>query len=227
MTLVALEQVTKTYGTSGAPDARTVLDGAELAIAAGAMEAIIGPSGCGKSTALNLLGALDVPSAGRVVFQGQDLAGLTQADLATFRSRHVGFIFQDHHLLPQCTVRENVLLPTLAGGGRADAAAIERANTLLGRVGLGDRATDWPHHLSGGERQRVAVVRALINRPELVLADEPTGALDERTADELVTLLIELNRDEGAALVVVTHQKELAARMERIHTLHDGRFQTA
>ncbi len=227
MTLVALEQVTKTYGTPGAADARTVLEGADLSIAAGAMEAIVGPSGCGKSTALNLLGALDVPSAGRVLFQGQDLAGLDPAALAAFRSRHVGFIFQDHHLLPQCTVRENVLLPTLAGGGRADAAAIERADTLLGRVGLGDRATDWPHHLSGGERQRVAVVRALINRPELVLADEPTGALDERTADELATLLIDLNRAEGTTLVVVTHQKELAARMERVHTVHDGRFQAA
>ncbi|MFW5882110.1 MAG: ABC transporter ATP-binding protein [Planctomycetota bacterium] len=224
MALVEMEGVTKTYGGDGDTPAQTVLDTVDLQVERGESLAIVGPSGSGKSTVLNLLGALDVPTAGTVRFDGEDLAGFDAAATAAFRNRHVGFIFQDHHLLPQCTVRENVLLPTLAGRSGASTQRVARANELLERVGLGDRGNDWPRHLSGGERQRVAVVRALINEPELLLGDEPTGALDQNTSAELGDLLAELNREQGTTLIIVTHQMELAERMERMLELRGGAF---
>jgi lipoprotein-releasing system ATP-binding protein len=224
MPLAAFKQVTKTYDEGGDAPAQTVLDKVDLEVEAGTTLAIIGPSGSGKSTALNLLGALDTPTSGSVLFEDRDLAGLDERAQAQVRSRRLGFIFQDHHLLPQITVRENVLLPTLALGGVADDSHRQRADELLDRVGLSDRGNDWPRHLSGGERQRVAVVRSLINRPPLVLADEPTGALDHRTADALADLLVEINKEMGTALVVVTHQIDQAERMDRVLELRDGTF---
>jgi ABC-type lipoprotein export system ATPase subunit len=202
-----------------------VLRGVSLTLAAGETVAVVGPSGSGKSTLLNLIGALDAPSSGRVILSGRDLAGLGEADLARVRNRELGFVFQLHHLLPQCTVLENVLIPTLAlavsdeGGDPG-----ERARQLLDRVGLGTRLHELPGRLSGGERQRVAVVRALINRPRLLLADEPTGSLDQDTAARLVELLVSLNRDEQVAVILVTHAPALAARMARRLLLRNGRL---
>jgi ABC-type lipoprotein export system ATPase subunit len=184
---------------------------------------VVGPSGSGKSTLLNVTGALDRPTSGTVRFEGRDLAACSDRELAGLRNRAIGFVFQLHHLLPQCTVLENVLLPTLPCR-REVAAETARANALrlLERVGLAARARAFPGELSGGERQRVAVVRALVNHPRLVLADEPTGALDAATAERVVDLLVELNREEGAALVVVTHAAHLARRIGRVMAMRDG-----
>ncbi len=203
-------------------DGPDVLAGLDLQIAPGETLAIVGPSGCGKSTLLNMLGALDVPTAGQVRIDGQDLAGLNEKQRARLRREKIGFVFQQHHLLPQCSVWENVLIPALPTG-RTDAAH-ERANHLLGRVGLGEKHAARPGELSGGQRQRVAVVRALINQPVLLLADEPTGSLDRQTADALVELLGELNREEKVTLLVVTHAGHLAAHMNRKLELRDGKL---
>ena len=184
---------------------------------------VIGPSGCGKSTLLNLLGTLDQPTSGRVWFDGIELVTLGEKELAAIRNRRIGFIFQSHHLLPQCSVLENVLVPTLAASSAdVGAQADERARKLLQRVGLEARLHHRPGQLSGGERQRVAVVRALINSPKLLLADEPTGALDRASAQSLGELLAGLNREEGVTLVVVTHALDLARRMQRAFELRDG-----
>jgi ABC-type lipoprotein export system ATPase subunit len=197
-----------------------VLRDVNLQLLASESLAIVGPSGSGKSTLLNLAGALDLPTAGEVRFDGKPLAGLSDTELARFRNQEVGFVFQLHHLLPQCTALENVLIPTLVKGAPPDAE--ERALQLLDRVGLVDRKDAFPAVLSGGERQRVAVVRALINRPRLLLADEPTGALDAESAAALGDLLVELNRETNTTLLVVTHSRELAARMGRSLTLRNG-----
>src|SRR5204862_1202496 len=167
-----------------------------------------------KSTLLNIIGTLDRPSGGKVSLTGLDVTALSETGLAEVRSRVVGFVFQLHHLLPQCSILENVLVPTLTG--RGPDGVEDRARKLLDRVGLGGRLTHRPGQLSGGERQRAAVVRALINEPKLLLADEPTGALDRAAADTLTELLIELNREEGVALVVITHAMSLAERMSRV-----------
>ncbi len=197
-----------------------VLDNVSMTLSAGESVAIMGPSGSGKSTLLNILGTLDTPSAGRVTIEGVDPFTLTQRELARFRNRSIGFIFQQHHLLAHCSALENVLLPTLAGwGGDGD---IERARQLLDRVGLSDRLDHRPAELSGGERQRVAIARALINRPVLLLADEPTGNLDGKTADSVANLLVDVHRDENAALVVVTHSERLARRFAARLTLLEG-----
>ncbi len=206
------------------PEPVPVLLGASLSLARGESVAIVGPSGSGKSTILNLLGTLDLPDRGTITFNGRDLTQLTAQELAALRNRQIGFIFQSHHLLPQCSVLENVLLPTLAGPAQTPADAEHRARQLLDRVGLSHRLDHLPGQLSGGERQRAAVVRALINRPALLLADEPTGALDRASATNLGQLLVELNREEGVTLVVVTHSAELAQRMGRIVELRDGKL---
>jgi len=213
--LLELTHVSKSYA---APPV-TVLRDINLQLAAGDALAIVGPSGSGKSTLLNIIGALDVPTRGRVVLDGRELSALDESALAAIRNRQIGFVFQLHHLLPQCTVLENVLIPTLTGP--ADGAQ-ERAVRLLGRVGLQDRLTHRPGQLSGGECQRVAVVRALINQPKLLLADEPTGSLDHASAVNLGRLLRELNKEEGVALIVVTHSLELAKSLPRVRELRDG-----
>jgi ABC-type lipoprotein export system ATPase subunit len=219
--LLALAGVTKHYD-SGAGKV-TVLAGVNLTLTAGESLAIVGPSGCGKSTLLNIIGTLDRPSSGRVELDGRDLTGLDEVALAGVRNREIGFVFQAHHLLPQCTVLENVLVPTLplTDAGLKESAPA-RARQILEKVGLGSRLGHRPGQLSGGERQRVAVVRALINRPKLLLADEPTGALDRHSAENLGDLLVRLNAEEGVSLVVVTHAIELAKRMQRVFELRDG-----
>ena len=221
--VLKLEEVHKQYENADR-DPVPVLKGISLTVRRGDSVAIVGPSGSGKSTLLNILGSLDSPTRGSIRLDGEELAHLPEQRLAAIRSQKIGFIFQSHHLLPQCSVLENILVPALAATGRAPASAVERAKQLLERVGLGHRLTHQPAQLSGGECQRVAVVRALINRPSLILADEPTGALDHSTAESLADLLVELNRDEHVTLVVVTHSEELAAKMGTTHQLQDGQF---
>jgi len=222
-----LTGVTKRYRGQVSGEA-PVLDGVDLGVSRGESVAILGPSGCGKTTLLNIIGTLDRPDAGEVRLEGQDLARLSARELAGVRNRQIGFVFQMHHLLPQCTVLENVLVPTLAttNEGLRDAAP-ERARRLLERVGLGARLHYRPGQLSGGERQRVAVVRALINEPQLLLADEPTGALDRASAETLAQLLGDLNHETGVTLIVVTHSLDLARRMQRMLELRDGQLRDA
>lgn len=218
--VLEIRGATKSYPGPAGGDPVVVLRGVDLRVESGEALAILGPSGSGKSTLLNLAGALDRPTSGTVLLDGHDLAALADDDLARLRNRSIGFVFQQHHLLPQLTVLENVLLPVLAD--RSAPLPVDRARALLDRVGLGSRIVHRPAQLSGGECQRVAVVRALINAPKLVLADEPTGALDARTAESLADLLVDLNRAEGVALVTVTHSPVLAARMGRRLRLEGG-----
>jgi len=243
--LLKLENVTKNYVAAEGSAPVPVLRDVTLEIARGESVAVVGPSGSGKSTLLNLIGTLDHPTTGRVWLDGEDLSQLDEVQLAAVRNRKVGFVFQSHHLLPHCTVLENVLVPTLASGrdafhrvpppaeekpgGPRDPSrpdhAEDRARKLLQRVGLGERLDHRPGQLSGGERQRVAVVRALINQPALLLADEPTGALDRASATALGQLLVELNREDGVTLIVVTHALDLARQMGRVMELKDGTLQ--
>jgi ABC-type lipoprotein export system ATPase subunit len=221
--MVELVDVTKTYGEPGGAGAVSVLKGITLKIEPGRSVVIVGPSGCGKSTLLNIIGGLDHPTSGHVLLDGGDLAALGDDELARIRNRQIGFVFQLHHLLPQCTVLENVLIPTLAErDGSSHNELRERAEALLARVGLEDRMSYRPGELSGGQRQRVAVARALINAPKLLLADEPTGSLDEGTSQSIAELLAELNRDQGVTLVVVTHSHELASRIGHVMELSGG-----
>ncbi|HOD80535.1 MAG: Lipoprotein-releasing system ATP-binding protein LolD [Planctomycetes bacterium ADurb.Bin126] len=218
--LMELSHVSRRYGGGEQPTLEVLRD-VSLELRSGETLAVVGPSGCGKSTLLNIVGALDRPDGGSVCLAGRDIASLGEAELADVRARRIGFVFQLHHLLPQCTIWENVLVPTLAV--RQDPTElVDRAARLLGRMGLSTRLHHRPAELSGGERQRAAVVRALINRPDLLLADEPTGSLDRQSSQTLADLLVELNREEGVALVVVTHSPALAARMEHVLELRDG-----
>lgn len=224
--LLQLSGVTKEFLPAPGAAPLKILSGIDLEVRPGESLAIIGPSGSGKSTLLNLIGSLDRPSAGKVLLDGQDLTTLNDLQLAQVRNRSIGFIFQGHHLLPQCSVLENVLVPTLATGNTgAHGTARARAESLLKRVGLGERLNHRPSQLSGGERQRTAVVRALINKPKLLLADEPTGALDQTSAGTLADLLVELNREENVALITVTHSPALAARMTRALEIRNGRLE--
>jgi ABC-type lipoprotein export system ATPase subunit len=222
-----MDSVQKRFSANGGGPPLEVLRDASLRIAAGESVAIVGPSGSGKSTILNLIGALDRPDGGRIQVGDRDLSSLDDLALARFRNRTVGFVFQAHHLLSHCTVWENVLVPALAEASSVDAATEERARRLLKRVGLEDRMGHRPGQLSGGERQRAAVVRALINEPGLLLADEPTGALDRASASELARLLLELNREQHLTLVLVTHAPDLARQMGRVLELRDGRLHPA
>ncbi len=223
--LLSLREVSRSFPLEGASRTIEVLRDISLDIHAGQTLAIMGPSGSGKSTLLNLMGALDQPSSGSIILNGRDLTTLTGKDLDSIRNSRFGFVFQSHYLLPQCTVIENVLIPTLADGRRASTPEDEkRAVDLLERVGLQDRIQSFPGMLSGGERQRVAVVRALINQPALLLADEPTGSLDQHTAGQLAELLAGLNRDLKVTQVVVTHSQELAACMGLVYELREGRL---
>jgi len=216
--LLELVQVTKQYDT--VPEPTVVLRGIDLRVASGEALAVIGPSGCGKSTLLNLIATLDRPTSGRIAFKGEDVHQLAPADTARWRNREIGLVFQRHHLLPQCTALENVLVPTIVHSDSRGAR--ERAVHLLERVGLVDRMDRRPAQLSGGERQRVAVVRALVNEPSLLLADEPTGSLNEAGAEQLADLLVELNGDRAMALILVTHARHLAEKTGRVCELQDG-----
>lgn len=221
--LLRLQDVEKNYAATVGGGELSVLRGVNLEVAAAETISIVGPSGSGKSTLLNIIGTLDSPSKGTVELEGRDLTKLNDLELADFRNRKIGFIFQSHHLLPQCTVLENVLVPTIPSG-KNDAEATRRARRLLERVSLQERLHHRPGQLSGGERQRVAVVRALINGPRLVLADEPTGALDRASAENMGGLLLELNKEENVTFVVVTHALELAKKMGRAYELLDGKL---
>ncbi len=219
--MLVADDIHKVYPTPAGP--LVVLAGVTLRVASGESVALLGPSGSGKSTLLNILGTLEPPTRGRVRLDDVEPAALSEPALARFRNRTLGFVFQDHHLLPQCTALENVLVPTLAGPAAPDAA--RRAAELLARVGLADRASHRPAELSGGERQRVALARALINRPRVILADEPTGNLDESTAESIAALLAELPRRDGVMLIVVTHSAALARQCDRVLRLHAGRLE--
>jgi lipoprotein-releasing system ATP-binding protein len=216
---VSLRGVTKKYAIGDAPPVE-VLRGIDLDIAPGASVAIVGPSGSGKTTLLQLIGALDVPDAGSVSLDGQDLAKMDEAARHVVRSQRIGFVFQLHHLLPQLTVLENVLVPAWAAGDAS--GRVDDALKLLERVGLLARRDHRPSQLSGGERQRAALVRALLLNPPLLLADEPTGSLDHAGANSMADLLVELNREKGMTMIVVTHSLELANRMSRRLTLDNG-----
>jgi len=225
MPLLTLSHISKAYREPSGDISVPVLRDITLDIAAGESVAIVGPSGCGKSTLLNILGTLDTPDAGEYIFDGEPTAKCSSTRLAELRSQKIGFIFQLHHLMPQCTVLENVLLPTLALKIRPEAALLKkRAEDLLRAVGLQDRLAWKPAQLSGGERQRVAVVRALINEPKVILADEPTGALDEKNAESLTALLLDLQKSTGVSLVMVTHHPSQAAMMSRVLKIHEGRL---
>ncbi len=217
-------KVCKHFSRPGDEQPLVVLDQIDLSLSAGDSVAIVGPSGCGKTTLLNILGTLDRATSGEIEIGGRDVTGLNDRDLAQVRATQIGFVFQEHHLLPQCSAMENVLLPTLARGVLRDGSEQQRAMMLLDRVGLADRAGYRPDALSGGQRQRVAIVRALINQPGLLLVDEPTGALDQASADGVMDLLIELNRHEQTAMVMVTHAENQAARLDCVLHLASGRL---
>jgi lipoprotein-releasing system ATP-binding protein len=221
--MLELIHVAKKYESPGDKQGLSVLKDISLKVEQGQSLVIVGPSGSGKSTLLNIMGALDHPSSGQVLFDGQDLASMSEPELASIRNKEIGFVFQLHHLLPQCTVLENVLVPTLADKKRSSTKEItDRAAQLLERVGLEEFLLYRPGELSGGQRQRVAVVRALINNPKLLLADEPTGSLDKDSSENIADLLVELNRSEKVTLVVVTHSLSLAERIGRVMELSDG-----
>jgi lipoprotein-releasing system ATP-binding protein len=216
-----VESVTKDYPTPAEP--LHVLSGVSFSLRRGENLAILGPSGSGKSTLLSILGTLEPPTSGRVLLARENPFELGENELAEFRLENVGFVFQEHHLLPQCTVLENVLVPFLADGAAGE-DDMQRATDLLGRVGLSARLTHRPSELSGGERQRVAIARALVRGPTLLLADEPTGNLDRTTADSIAALLLDLQRERSAILVVVTHSEKLASAMQRRMELESGRL---
>jgi lipoprotein-releasing system ATP-binding protein len=220
---LVVENITKEFPTRA--ESLEVLREVSLQLCCGENVAILGPSGSGKSTLLYIIGTLDRPTSGRVQLQGADPFSLDERKLADFRNERIGFVFQDHFLLPQCSVLENVLLPTIAAGAPDD-AIVARAKMLIDRVGLSGRIDHRPAELSGGERQRVAVARALIHKPILLLADEPTGNLDRSTASAVGKLLLELQREEQTMMIVVTHSLELASMFDRRFELDAGRLVT-
>ncbi len=221
MTRLVVRDLKKQFVTEA--ETLDVLEGIQLELSAGENLAIVGASGSGKSTLLYILGTLDSPTSGLVEIDGVNPFKLSPSELAKFRNQSIGFVFQDHHLLPQLSVLENVLLPALAKG-RPKPAELERAQRLIEEVGLSGRLEHVPGKLSGGERQRVAVARALLHQPKLLLADEPTGNLDSETADRIADLLLDLPRREGASLVMVTHSPELSRRADRCLKLVDHRL---
>ncbi|HER07562.1 MAG TPA: ABC transporter ATP-binding protein [Bacteroides sp.] len=222
--LLQLDHIRKGFGNPGDPAYRVVLEDLSLEVEEGERMAILGPSGSGKTTLLNLIGGLDHPDEGSVVFRGEDITRYPVREMDRFRNGQIGFVFQFHHLLPQCTLLENVLIPTLVRDRSDRDQALGRAEMLLRRVGIWDHRDKLPGKLSGGECQRAAVVRAMINAPSLLLADEPTGALDRENVEKMAGLLLELNREDGLTLLVVTHSAGLAEKMGRTLELRNGKL---
>ena len=221
--ILRLEAVRKAYNVA-TPIETEVLHGIDMALHRGEFAALIGPSGSGKSTLLHLIGLLERPTAGRILIAGREIDALDEAGMTELRGRTLGFVFQFHHLLPEFTALDNVMMPTLIDQGRANRAMRERARWLLGKVGLADAIDKKPSALSGGMQQRVAIARSLAMNPPLVLADEPTGNLDSHTADDIFALLREFNREEGSAFLIVTHDARLAAGCDRSIELMDGQI---
>ncbi len=219
--VIECQALGKTYAEGGLHT--PVFDGLDLTVRQRETVAILGASGAGKSTLLHLLGGLDVPTAGEVLVAGHRMNGLSDAERGRLRNRALGFVYQFHHLLPEFTARENVMMPVLLGGAEVPEAD-RRATALLEAVGLGHRLGHKPGELSGGERQRAAVARALVNNPGCVLGDEPTGNLDEKTASTVFELMLTLNREQGTSLVMVTHDRRLARRLDRVLELHEGKL---
>lgn len=221
--MLQINNLSKSYPSASGLVDHKVLDNLSLEVSRGETIAITGPSGSGKTTLLNIIGTLDIPDSGEVIFEGTDLRNLTERTRPEFRNKKIGMIFQLHHLLPQCTLWENVLIPTIPLKSQAEGAT-KRAEKLLKRTGIWEQRFQKPAELSGGECQRAAVVRALINQPSLILADEPTGALDQDNALNLVDLLLELNSELGTSLIMVTHATDLAKKMSKIYRLNMGRL---
>ena len=215
------ENLTKEYGSTVVTLA---LNDVSIALYPGEFSSIIGQSGCGKSTLLNMLGALDKPTRGRLYFRDNDLLQMNDKELAEFRNSNIGFIFQSHHLLPEFTALENVLLPTWIESGMADRKKGERAQELLELVGLGGKMNNLANNLSGGQQQRVSIARALINDPNLILADEPTGNLDSDSTDQVYELLRQINKDLGLAFLIVTHDRHIAEKSDRVIEMSDGKI---
>jgi len=222
--LLQLQNITKGYGEPGMHSYRPVLKELNLGVERGDKISIVGPSGSGKTTLLNLIGALDSPEEGKVLFNEKDLTGFSKSELANFRNQNLGFIFQLHHLLPQLTLMENVLLPLLPQSNSVSDEQKKWAEHLIKKVGIWEQRNQKPSQMSGGECQRTAVVRAMVNKPELLLADEPTGALDEENAKALTELLIKLSDEEGITLITVTHAADLADQMDKKYTLKNGKL---
>ena len=223
--IVELDKISKYYENVSLISRRDVLNEISLSINAGESLSIVGPSGCGKSTLLNILGTLDLPTSGTLKIKGKSIQQFAEKELAEIRNKTIGFVFQLHHLLPQLTLIENVLVPTIPLNDKIlQKSAMERAMNLLDSVGLADKIYQRPGQLSGGECQRAAVVRALINKPDLILADEPTGSLDQDSAEQMGELLLEINRKQNVAMVLVTHNIILAKKMNTIYKLDHGKL---
>jgi len=223
--LLQLQDIVKGYGEPGTHSYRAVLRDLNFELKQGEKAAIIGPSGSGKTTLLNLIGALDQPGSGRIFFEEKDITGYSGTELAAFRNNHLGFVFQLHHLMPQLSLWENVLLPLLPRGNKISKEQKEWAEYLIKKVGIWEQRNQKPSEMSGGECQRTAVVRALINKPKLILADEPTGALDEKNAAALSDLLKRLSEDERVSLITVTHSVALAEQMDKKYILRNGKLE--
>jgi len=224
-TFLQLTNISKSYPSPEGEERVDVFGEVNLEIPKGSPVAIVGPSGSGKSTLLNLIGTLDKPDGGEVYVDGRSTGKFTVAEASEFRNQSIGFIFQSHHLLPQCTVMENVMVPALAGFGNLTGKELQkRAMELLDKVGLSHRVNHRPAEISGGEKQRVAVARALINQPDLLLADEPTGALDKMNSERLIELLVELNQALALTLLMVTHSPEIARQMKTTYLMDEGKL---
>lgn len=221
-----MKKIDKAYGIPGESNYHPILRNLDLKLGSGETLAILGPSGSGKTTLLNVIGTLDYPDEGEIFFEGENLRGFDEKSCEHFRNQKIGFVFQMHHLLPQLSLMENVLLPTLVFSDKTEKRQkTAYAEELLERVGIIEHRHKIPGEMSGGECQRAAVVRALINKPSILLADEPTGALDDENADKIANLLLDLNKSEGTALLVVSHSRELAFRMERVLRLKSGKLE--
>jgi len=219
-----LKNISKSYGNPANTTRQVVLDNLSFSVNEGDTLAILGPSGSGKSTLLNIIGTLDRPDTGSYTYKGKDITTFTDSGLDLFRNREIGFVFQFHHLLPQCNLLENVLIPTLVDKTNKK-EKFDYAKQLINKVGLWEHRHKLPGQLSGGECQRAAVVRAMINRPSLILADEPTGALDRKNVDKMSDLLLQLNSEQKATLILVTHSRSLASKMETVYEIMEGKLQ--